>query len=279
MIEENIDPSEHRLPQYRHYYVDEAGDPVLFHRKGQRIAVGSPGCSKFFILGKLEVADPDSLSKDLDRLRNSLLADPYFAGIPSMQPDQKKTALYFHARDDVPEVRRAVFHLLLSHEMKFFAIIRDKHVIVNKVLEENQRNKNYRYHPNQLYDRCIPLLFDGRLHKEDAYQIYFARRGSSDRTEAFTRGLEEAKRRFRSKWKIDSLSPIEVVPSNPVKVTCLQAVDYFLWATQRCFEKGEHRYLNLLWQKVGLIVDRDDCRERGTGEYYNKDRPIPEGFR
>jgi hypothetical protein len=40
------------------------------------------------------------------------LADPYFKGVPSMQADAKKTALFFHAKDDLPEVRREVFRVL-----------------------------------------------------------------------------------------------------------------------------------------------------------------------
>jgi len=64
-----------------HSYVDEAGDPTLFGRKrGSGIIVGSEGCSNFFIMGKLEVGDPEDLSKKLTELRHELLADPYFAG-------------------------------------------------------------------------------------------------------------------------------------------------------------------------------------------------------
>ena len=72
-------------------FVDEAGDAVLFNRRG-KVIVGKPGCSRFFIVGCLDVADPDALAKDLDALRTRLLADPYFAGVPSMQSEAKKTA-------------------------------------------------------------------------------------------------------------------------------------------------------------------------------------------
>ncbi len=67
-------------------FVDEAGDAVLFNRRG-KVIVGKPGCSRFFILGFLDVADPDALTEDLDALRTRLVADPYFAGVPSIQPE------------------------------------------------------------------------------------------------------------------------------------------------------------------------------------------------
>ena len=69
------------------------------------------------------------------------------------------------------------------------------------------------------------------------------------------------------------------MPADPHEVICLQAVDYFLWALQRCFEKDEHRYLDLMWEKTGLIVDRDDDRRSGAGEYYTRRRPLTPGFR
>jgi hypothetical protein len=62
-----------------HYFVDEAGDPTLFDRKG-RIIVGNDGCSKYFILGKLDVDDPAALTAAMEGLRGELLADPYFKG-------------------------------------------------------------------------------------------------------------------------------------------------------------------------------------------------------
>ena len=262
----------------RYYYVDESGDGTLFNARG-RVIAGEEGCSRFFILGKLEARQPDALADALNGLRRKLLADPYFAGVPSMSPERRKTAIQFHAKDDVAEVRREVFHLLLEHEVRFYAVVRDKRAIAKKVLEHQRKRPAYRYKPNQLYDRCVPLLFKDRLHKHDAYRIVFAKRGSSDRTEAFRRGLQEARNLFQRQWGIEGVAPIEVVASDPRRTTCLQAVDYFLWAVQRCFERGEHRYLDLLWDKVRLIIDRDDTRERETGEYYPRRRRITPGFR
>jgi hypothetical protein len=64
-------------PSIRHYFVDEAGDGTLFNSKG-KILIGTEGCSRFFILGLLDVLEPEFLAKNLEELRASLLADPYF---------------------------------------------------------------------------------------------------------------------------------------------------------------------------------------------------------
>ncbi len=247
-------------PVIRHYFVDEAGDPILFNRKKQSI-VGVSGSSKNFILGKVDVEYPTSLADRLNSLRQQLLADPYFQGVPSMQIEQKKTALGFHAKDDLPEVRREVFKLLADAPIRFYAVVRDKQVITDKVLEHNRKKPSYRYHPNQLYDRCVSQLFRERLHKDDGYRIVFARRGSSDRTESLRNALEAARTSFYQKWGITGTAPIEIVAARCVDVVCLQAADYCLWALQRFYERNEDRFLNLIASKIGLIHDVDDTRK------------------
>ena len=92
-------------------FVDEAGDPTLFQGRG-KVIVDTPGCSRFFIIGKLDVDDPPALADPVERLRAELLSDPYFGGVESFRPERKKTALLFHARDDVPKVRYRVLCLL-----------------------------------------------------------------------------------------------------------------------------------------------------------------------
>ena len=260
-------------PATRHYFVDEAGDPTLFGQRG-KVLVGSEGCSKYFILGKLDVADPALLASEMTGLRARLLADPYFQGVPSMQPEQGKTAIALHAKDDLPEVRREVFNLLLTQKVQFFAVVRDKAVITKKVIEHNKKQPKYRYHPNQLYDRCVSRLFKERLHKDDGYSIFFARRGKSDRTEALAKALEAARNAFRKSWGIAGTAPIEIIPGNPAEVVCLQAVDYFLWALQRFYEKDEDRFLNLIWPQTKLVIDVDDTRDKAYGVYYTQSNPL-----
>jgi len=114
-----------------YYFVDEAGDPKLFGRRDE-VVVGNDGVSKYFMLGKLDVADPAALHEDLEALRVELLTDPYFKDVPSLQPERRKTALAFHAKNDLPEVRRAVYKVLLkpAHELEFSVVIRDKMELV-----------------------------------------------------------------------------------------------------------------------------------------------------
>jgi hypothetical protein len=76
---------------------------------------------------------------ELNALRTTLLAEPYFQNVPSMQASQGKTAVAFHAKDDLPEVRREVFNLLLRHELRFYAVVRDKQQTLAYVRQRNER--------------------------------------------------------------------------------------------------------------------------------------------
>ena len=187
-----MNESRQQQPRTCHYFVAEAGDGMLFNKR-KRIVVGREGCSCCFMLGALEVDDPMRLGKDLESLRSKLRADPYLAKVASMQPERQKTAVAFHAKNDCAEVRREVYRLLMEHDMRFFAIVRHKRTIVEKVLEHNKKRPTYRYHPNQLYDRCVSRLFRDRLHKEDAYVIRFSKRGNRPRSKALENAIEQAK--------------------------------------------------------------------------------------
>lgn len=257
----------------RHYFVDEAGDPSLFNRR-KAVVVGLGGSSRYFAVGALDVPDPDALDCELTDLRRSIVADPYFAGVPSLDPARNKTAVAFHAKDDLPEIRRQVLQVLLKHPIKFYAVVRDKHVIVAEVRRRNARDQTYRYSPNDLYDQMVSQLFKDRLHKGEEFRVCFARRGSSDRTQALRSALQTARSRFARKWHITTEAPIDVIAASPRSATCLQAVDYFLWTLQRRFERHEPRFLDLLWSRVGLVISVDSG-EKAYGTYYSREHPIP----
>ena len=258
----------------RHYFIDEGGDGTLFSSKG-KVLIDTKGCSHFFMLGLLEVSDPTALQHRFDDLRERLMSDPYFEGVPSMQTNWRKTAVFFHAKDDVPEVRREVFRLLRDTEgLRFFAVVADKWRALEYVREQNESNSDYRYHPNELYDYLIPRLFKERLHQSSEYHITFSKRGKSDRTAALRQALQIARDRFAEQQNVISGASLQVSEAAPKAQAGLQAVDYFIWALQRLYERGEERYVNYLWQDFRLVHDIDDRREAGYGVRYTQKKPL-----
>ncbi len=262
-------------PVVRHYFVDEAGDGVLFSRRGRPLA-GTPGCSRYFMLGLADVRDPIALERDLACLRAQLLADPYFSGVPSMHLGAGKTALYFHAKDDLPEVRREVYTLLKRHDCRFIAVVKDKACLLEYVKQRNEREQDYRYAPNELYASMVRRLFGSLLHKHDDYDVVFARRGAADRAAALLHALETTRDEYCTKWGITTSSCVRVRPVASASMAGLQAADYFLWALQRLYERREGRYLGYIWPLVRLVVDLDGGGQNAGGKVvrYTQRKPL-----
>lgn len=253
--------------------MDEAGDATLFNARG-RCIVGTPGCSSFFILGVLDVPDSGELARDLADLREWIVNDSYLSKIPSVQPQGRKTAEVFHAHDDAPEVRRLVFDLLLTHDVRFQAVVRQKSDLMRYVVARSALDPAYRYNPNELYDYLVRRLFRNLLHKHAAFQVTFAARGNRDRSDSLMGALRSAQAAFESKYAARGSGTVQVSSAAPRTCPPLQAADYFLWALQRLYEKGEDRYVEFLWPRFRLVIDMDDKRRKGYGEYYDNRRPL-----
>ncbi len=257
-----------------HYFIDEAGDSTLFDKHGN-VIIGNEGNSKFFILGLLKITDPYSLRRNLDHLRKEIMNDPYFNGVPSLDPKRKRTAIAFHAKDDPPEVRYKVFELLRQrNDISFFAVVGEKQKTLEYVLGRQAKDPTFHYHPDEMYDFLCRRLFKDRLHLADEYQVIFAQRGNKKRTQALERQLDIAQERRLQEIPKDERPKIHVRSGLSRHNAGLQAADYYLWALQRCYEQGEDRFLRNVWDHCKLIMDIDDNRNNEYGEYYNSRKPI-----
>jgi hypothetical protein len=255
-------------PYIAHYFVDESGDLALFDKHGRSL-VGTPGTSRTFMLGAAELLDPDAVSRVLTMLRADLLADPYFKRIDSMQPERRKTALSFHAKDDVPEVRREVYRIIAASTVKMFVCIRRKARLVQEgrtLRGGTGRNRT----DSEIYDELVMNVFRDRLHLADSNHIVFARRGQSSRNVALNEAIRRAKDAFSDRWRKGLDRPTTVSSSVPSETPGLQVVDYCLWALQRLVERREDRYFEYVADKFKLIIDRDDTRRDGFGAYYGR---------
>lgn len=250
----------------KHYFVDEAGDLTLFDRR-KRIVVGKEGISKCFMVGLVDLPDPDEAHRKLEELRAGLLADPYFRGVPSMQPKEKKTAVCFHANNDLPEVRREVFKLLPSFDAKVLIAIKRKAVLAEHY-KDLYENKGEKFKPDTVYDELVKIVCYNKLHSADENRIVFARRGKAKRERALREALIETKSAFDKKWGKRPDPPTHIDAAYPTESAGLQVADYYLWAIQRMYERQEDRFFRLLESQYRLIRDLDDTRNKPYGEYY-----------
>jgi Protein of unknown function (DUF3800) len=252
---------------FNHFFVDEAGDLTLFDKKG-KIIVGNEGVSKIFMVGLAQIENISEISTELESLRSELIKDPYFGHVPSFRSEEKKTAIVFHAKDDLPEVRREVFKLLSRYEINVIVAIKRKKELA-ELGKSFFRFSGQRLKENNVYDELVMRIFRNVLHLADENKIYFARRGQTSRTEALENAIQSAKNNFELKYGKKSDKPVVVSSMYPSQEVGLQVIDYFLWALQRMFERNEDRYFNSVSEKYKLIMDLDDKRNKDHGEWYN----------
>ena len=218
----------------KHYFVDEAGYLNLLNKRG-RIVVGNEGVSHCFMVGLVDLPDPELAHSKLEELRQRLLADPRFRDMPSMQPEAKKTALFFHAKDDPAGVRLEVFRLLPSLGAKAIVAIRRKGPIAKRhqIAYGATRRK---FDRNAAYDELVSRIFEGKLHSADENRITFARYGKTNREPALEAAILKAKRAFDAKRSKRPDKPTTVSSAYPHESAGLQVADYYLWALQRMYE-------------------------------------------
>lgn len=261
-----------REDSVRHFFVDEAGDLTLFDRHG-KIIVGQSGVSWTFMVGACHLPDPDLAARLLNELRANLLSDPYFRGVPSMAPQARKTALAFHAKDDIPEVRREVFRLIPALQPRIIVAIRRKHDLAREARDQLHIT-GVRFSSDAVYDGLVSGCFRSLLHKAEENRITFARRGKSVREAALQDALNQAKRAFNRQHGTNHDRPTLIASSVPSQHAGLQVTDYLLWALQRLYERQESRYFDAMATHYRLVMDLDDRRHNPYGEWFSDHNPL-----
>jgi hypothetical protein len=250
-----------------HYFVDEAGDPAVFGRRG-KVLVGTPGTSLAFMIGVCELPDPAGARAVLDKLRSDLLTDPYLRGIPSMQPAAGKTARFFHAKDDCPEVRREVFRVLPALGPKMMIAIRRKSHLLDLA------RAGARLTDTTIYHDTISRASKNLLHHADEVRVVVANRGNSTRNAPLLKCLQDSRDKFNRRWDTDHKQPIRITIGSPSDHAGLQVADYLLWAVQRLYSAGEDRFFNAVSETFSLVHDIDDTRSKNYGVFYTARNPL-----
>jgi len=242
------------------FFVDESGDPIFYDRHGNLI-VGQKGCSPILILGFIETPNPRTIRTALADLHAQLATDEYLQGVHSIA----KTNVAFHAKDDIPEVRQAVFKLIRTLDFKA------QFVVARKI--ERVFRTTFHAREGEFYDYLVSRLFQNALHRYIHNHIYFSRRGTRVRQAPFEQAIYQGVARFEERWKKKVQTDIKIAPQTAVGEPCLQVVDYMNWAVFRAYVKREMRYYRFVEEKVSLLVDLYDVRKYPKN-WYNRDNPF-----
>ncbi len=256
------------------YFIDESGQAELFAHRGHPLVIGESNQSRFFYIGCLFDENPQELNRDLVRLRRKLIIDSYFRYYAMMKPSNKKTFCALHANDDSHEVRWSVYSYLRKRKnMRFFAVVRDKKIVLAEQLAARAADPHHVYSPDKLYANMLTRLMKPLATSSPLYTLHVARRTDKKRDalliESLLAAVKKAQFNFQVSYGRNVVSDVNILPKYPSQHAGLQAADYFLWALQRAYEKQETGSLEYIYHHFRLVMDVDDTRRGGQGFYYN----------
>ncbi len=252
-----------------HRYLDEAGDTTFFG-KGKVNIIGQSGVSKCFILGMVKFREPlkEVRQKVID-LKHSVCNDPYFNEVPSIQKKITKGGYYFHATDDVPEVRKLFYDYIQTIDCSFEAVVGRK---IPSIYSNKHNGKEAEF-----YADLLSHLIKNKLRKGGKLILDIASRGKSTKNQNLQSALNKAISRNSKKSK-HAATKVAFNVQNHLTEPLLNISDYFCWSIQRLFERGETRYYNFLKDKISLVVDLYDfANYPNFGNYYTVKRPLTKG--
>lgn len=259
-----------RIETYKyHRFLDEAGDTTFYGKKRVPI-LGTDGVSKAFILGMLKINEPlVSVRERVIELQKSIEEDAWFQSVPSVQKLKAKNGYFLHAKNDVPEIRKMAFELIKSIDCKFEAIVGRK--IYN--LYENKHNGN----EAEFYADLLSHLLKNKLKKYDRLVLNMAHRSKCTTHINLEKGKEKALGRSKKSFADSDLNcDVNFNVMNPTTEPLLNIADYFCWAIQRVFEKGDTRFYDYIADQVSVVIDiYDSSKYAGSKNYYRaKSNPL-----
>jgi hypothetical protein len=229
-----------------HRFLDEAGD-TTFYGKGMVPLLGSEGVSNNFFLGMLTINEPlEIVRQKVVDLQRSIMSDPYFFNIPSIHKKKSAFGYFLHAKDDIPEVRRMAYDLIISIDCKFDAVIgRKDYKIYQKKHNGNQAEFYADMFSHLLHDNIIGF---------DKLVLNIASRSRCTTHVNLERGLQKAivvsKQKFPNNF---DECKVQFNVQRPTTEPIINIADYFLWSIQRKVERNETRYFNYLSNKINNV--------------------------
>ncbi len=258
---------EEALPRF-HRFLDECGDTTFFG-KGRLPVIGQNGVSLAFGLGLVKFNVPvDDARAQVLALAREIEADDFFSKAPSVRKRVATEGFYFHAKDDLPEVRERLFRWIKATDVTL------ELVMARKIPAMFARKHNN--HEKEFYADLLSHLLKTKLKLDQRLVINVASRGSTTRQHTLDLALEKARQRFAKKHDATT-ECCEVVfnVQNPKTEPLLGVADYLSWAVQRVFERGETRYYDYVSERVAVVIDLYDFANYEKGRnYYTPKRPL-----
>ncbi len=253
-----------------HRFLDETGD-TTFYGKGRIPILGEYGVSNVFILGMVRFdTDLNEVRKVIADAQKNVEQSRYYSKVPSVIKRVEKGGFYFHAKDDLAELRKEFFDLILSFNCSFEAIVGQKDI---QLFERKHNGKD-----NEFYADLLSHLIKNNLTEHNKIVLNIAELANSTNVHTFNLALTKANNRFAiSNPKDTPRTKVEFNIRKFKDEPLLTVVDYFCWAVQRVFEQGETRFYDYIADKIATVTDLYN-KKSGTHAalVFDKNNPLTE---
>jgi len=252
----------------KHRFLDEAGD-TTFYGKGKVLTIGNEGSSHCFILGMLKINEPlDPVRNKVIELQQAIAEDSYFHGVPSIEKFKTTCGYFLHAKNDLPEVKKMAFELIKSIDCSFEAVVGRK---IPTLYESKHNGKEAEF-----YADLLSHLLKNKLNAYSKLVLNISHRSTCTTHTNLQKGLNKAITNAQSNAP-DKANDCNVVfnVQQPTAEPLLNIADYFCWAIQRVFERGETRYYDYISDQVAMVQDLYDFEKWKSGDnYYNRQKKL-----
>lgn len=230
-----------------HHFLDEAGDTTFFGKGGIPM-LGKEGVSKYFSMGLCHFNEPlQPIRNKIIALEKKIATDPFFK-VGSVQKKIAQTGkFYFHATDDIPEIRMLFLDLIMSIDFEFEMAISEKDI--EKFIKKHNRSER------ELYTDLLAHLLHSQMNKDGKHIFMVSQRGNTTRQATLEMALSKAVNILYDNTPIPTTNGkiiLDVV--NQKNEPLLNFVDYLCWAVQRKYERGEERFYEFIKPKIKTIT-------------------------
>lgn len=260
-----------KIPSFEyHRFLDEAGD-TTFYKKGRIPCIGDESVSYTFILGMASFKKPlNEIRQEIRQLQTNIETSPYYRNVPSVKKRVEKGGYFFHAKDDLPEIRKEFFNYIHALDCRFQAVVARKNI----GLFERKHNGN----EAEFYADLLSHLLEDKFDKYPKLVLNIAERSNSTAIQNLEKALIKAEARFEKKFpNKDRRTKIAFGVHKYKDEPLLTVADYLCWTVQRIFERGETRFYDYMGDKISLVVDLyDAANDQDGGNFYTIKHPLTE---
>ena len=233
-------------PKKYHHFLDEAGDTTFFGKGGIPV-IGNEGVSNYFSIGLC------CFNEALQPIRNRMLSlesevatSPYYKVGSVVKKIEQTGKFYFHATDDIPEVRKMFFDFIMSVDFSFEMVITRKDI--EKFVKKHNRSDK------ELYTDLLAHLLHSKMQIDGKHIFIVSQRGNTTRQARLQMALSKATSILKGQvGRTINKGEIILDVVNQKNEPLLNFTDYLCWAVQRKYEKQEERFFEYVKSKIKQI--------------------------